>query len=475
MKEHGAISQDGWSATAPSPGSLPESLPATSAMPGLAPGVAPGSAADAGIDNVAKGHRDRVRLALAVTLGGLCYAFYVLYLYEVRPVWYALFICEDNAAEYGTAMSFLAAAAVSLWAAVFAKGKARRVGSLVLALGLFALGMEEISWGQRILGLETPEALRGVNLQEEITLHNLADPNLVQAAMVVMILGWLIASAAAALRQGLWRKLDAWGLPMAGWTTAGLFLVVVGMLLWEPRMNYQEATEFLLGLAVLTWALARAVRHAEGESPRWWVTISAVALVVVFVAGSTYVLTIKRPGWNGWIMNRLATEGYAHAGNHAGALQLFNHMQANPKLMMPHTRMAHAASSQALGYHDQSLNILFQALPYYERKLSQEASALNLRNLGRCHQLLGEAAVAQRYFDQARALDEATIARTTDVNEKAQAMWSLARTQQWDADVTTALETSGQAKALTTSPTLKLYIQRWEDRHARTGLPWTER
>lgn len=45
-----------------------------------------------------------------------------------------------------------------------------------LALGLlffFGAG-EEISWGQRILGFETPEAVAGVNKQEEFNTHNLA-------------------------------------------------------------------------------------------------------------------------------------------------------------------------------------------------------------------------------------------------------------------------------------------------------------
>ena len=33
---------------------------------------------------------------------------------------------------------------------------------------------EEISWGQRILGIETPESLEGINDQGETNLHNLS-------------------------------------------------------------------------------------------------------------------------------------------------------------------------------------------------------------------------------------------------------------------------------------------------------------
>ena len=39
---------------------------------------------------------------------------------------------------------------------------------------LFFLGMEEISWGQRVFGVETPGFLASRNLQDEINLHNLS-------------------------------------------------------------------------------------------------------------------------------------------------------------------------------------------------------------------------------------------------------------------------------------------------------------
>lgn len=42
-----------------------------------------------------------------------------------------------------------------------------------LALGLFLVAGEEIAWGQRLLGLETPAVLERVNRQGEITVHNI--------------------------------------------------------------------------------------------------------------------------------------------------------------------------------------------------------------------------------------------------------------------------------------------------------------
>ncbi|MEP6994610.1 MAG: hypothetical protein ABI968_08830 [Acidobacteriota bacterium] len=44
---------------------------------------------------------------------------------------------------------------------------------VVFSLGLFVTAMEEIAWGQQLLGFETPESFRSINRQGETTLHNI--------------------------------------------------------------------------------------------------------------------------------------------------------------------------------------------------------------------------------------------------------------------------------------------------------------
>jgi hypothetical protein len=44
---------------------------------------------------------------------------------------------------------------------------------VVLCCGLLFLIGEEVSWGQRIFGWETPESVAAVNKQEETNLHNI--------------------------------------------------------------------------------------------------------------------------------------------------------------------------------------------------------------------------------------------------------------------------------------------------------------
>jgi hypothetical protein len=47
-----------------------------------------------------------------------------------------------------------------------------RVLLLVSAIGMFVITAEEISWGQRILQIETPESIAVTNTQKELNLHN---------------------------------------------------------------------------------------------------------------------------------------------------------------------------------------------------------------------------------------------------------------------------------------------------------------
>lgn len=50
----------------------------------------------------------------------------------------------------------------------------RNVFLLLLALVFFFGFGEEISWGQRIFGVQTPEPLREINEQSELNIHNLS-------------------------------------------------------------------------------------------------------------------------------------------------------------------------------------------------------------------------------------------------------------------------------------------------------------
>ncbi len=95
------------------------------------------------------------------------------------PVSLHVYLEEDGLFENATAvfygLSFLVFLVLSQRRTLFSQeNRGLRCSFMMLwAFGTFMLMGEEISWGQRIFGFETPEAIERTNLQGEFNLHNL--------------------------------------------------------------------------------------------------------------------------------------------------------------------------------------------------------------------------------------------------------------------------------------------------------------
>lgn len=91
-----------------------------------------------------------------------------------RPVFYLL-QQEDHVVEWAqfALCLFTAAAAVVAVRQVGFRPRPAAVVLVLLAVGCFFLAGEEISWGQRVIGIETPAALAEANQQSETNLHNI--------------------------------------------------------------------------------------------------------------------------------------------------------------------------------------------------------------------------------------------------------------------------------------------------------------
>lgn len=169
----------------------------------------------------------------------------------LAPATFVRLFSEDGPFETATALCYGVSAASCV--ALAARARGRRV--LRLSLGLLAalfviVGGEEISWGQRLLGFDTPEGLAAINLQGEFTLHNIYSismftyPALATTAMLLFV---------APLMQGLSpdvrRIIHAFELPVAPLACALLYGVavcvylVVGLHLGTPTplpLSYSE-------------------------------------------------------------------------------------------------------------------------------------------------------------------------------------------------------------------------------------------
>ncbi len=116
---------------------------------------------------------DRPAVAAVLVMAGALAAAGLL---AARPPAFHAMVREDGALEWVSALLLLAASGLFALGAArgFARGQAAPALALagLLAAIFFVLGMEEISWMQRILGFGTPERLAELNWQGEFNLHN---------------------------------------------------------------------------------------------------------------------------------------------------------------------------------------------------------------------------------------------------------------------------------------------------------------
>ena len=185
------------------------------------------------------------------------------------------FAIEDGPVEYGTALMLLVSALVLAWQAVrqFRLGQALAGVCLVVYALIFVFGTgEEISWGQRIFGLETPDYLMERNYQEEITLHNIVvggkqlTKTVFGGGLTVAILLYLLALPALYGKSALVTRLaDRLAVPVPLWRHGimGVGASVVMLVVDIPRQ--WEVYELVFSLLTVSIFLAPANLAAFGR------------------------------------------------------------------------------------------------------------------------------------------------------------------------------------------------------------------
>ena len=198
---------------------------------------------------------------------------------------------EDGVVEYLGAICFLAAAVLFGMASVRAHRHASLSKAHVLVLGLFALLClfacgEEVSWGQRIFGIATPEWLQSANYQGELNLHNIGVPNGSEGSLLYFVthFSWngpffgllFIVIPWLDPRWSLARNLfSRFGIPIFPAYLAGvtLFIYVVlkiaelylsGMVGYDPNWA-REIWESLMGVLMI---VAASGELAKASGPR---------------------------------------------------------------------------------------------------------------------------------------------------------------------------------------------------------------
>jgi len=109
-------------------------------------------------------------------LGVLFTSVVIVFLFIFKPLWFNALSYEDGIIEWGSAMLLFGSCIIA--AITFSKSRnvsnlpnGTRLSIAFLSLVFFLIAMEEVSWFQRVLEIETPRAFNA-NLQYEFNLHN---------------------------------------------------------------------------------------------------------------------------------------------------------------------------------------------------------------------------------------------------------------------------------------------------------------
>jgi len=193
---------------------------------------------------------------------------------------YDVLTMEDGPIEWAQFVFYLLAAIASMGIA-FKRFQAGHHWQAVLFLGLafanFFIAGEEIAWGQRIFGLQTPEELRAINHQGEITVHNIQKVQ--DAFNLVLFLGGIYGTLAYFVNKRLqlqkrWSEANYLFVPPV--FTVGAFLVLfvyklIRYTVWRTPgftiTRYAEWPELCLAFALFVFTWLNYRRLAAKQTP----------------------------------------------------------------------------------------------------------------------------------------------------------------------------------------------------------------
>ncbi|MGH9390121.1 MAG: hypothetical protein ACRD1Z_10930, partial [Vicinamibacteria bacterium] len=234
-------------------------------------------------------------------------AVYAFALNRYAPDFYLLSVQEDEYLEWWTFFAFAAAAGAGLLGAVRQRRASGPVPWFLAGVAGFCLfvALEEISWGQRIIGYRPPAYFLESNFQQELNLHNVMPDPFRQAAVKLILAVYGVALPLGRLFPRLRALAERGGIVFPPLALAPSFLAALILFDWYPLKFTGETVELMTGLGFLFAAVVQArgfrVDPAFNRAPlrNARVLLAACVLVLALGIGAGALSLIERGGHAG--------------------------------------------------------------------------------------------------------------------------------------------------------------------------------
>lgn len=301
------------------------------------------------------------------------------------PQLYIFGTYEDMYGEWAQAFSFLATGVFSALNLFTPENKRFRLFFAILAVAAFYTFMEEISWGQRLIGFDTPSFFEHHSYQNEANLHNLLTgpvqslaKTLLTYVMAIGFIGYGIVfplTLKAHLKLAV--LLEKWGLVPPPIALSPAFLLASLFELELFSFNEAEVAELLVAMAMAFTAMTVWLTGNRQSPFKRLAYCIGVTLTIVIASFSTTQVLLNDPLQKPEIINRLANgyekfadryEGYDHYSAVVEVLQLYDLIKPDNTVVLRRI----ADNYQLLHQPEKSIQFLSRAINVGLKRYDQD-------------------------------------------------------------------------------------------------------
>ena len=193
-------------------------------------------------------------LVLIYTVFILIYSI-IQYLHNTNYDLFFKHLQEDSILEWASFWSFFIAGIIYLKRGLRSTDILKSWWVWGLAIFCLFVAMEEISWGQRVLGYQPPEYFLEENYQQEFNIHNIIETDLRKWTLILIIAGYGIILPSLNQISKLNQAFKRFGIVSPSVHFIPIFSGILIFNIIYPFPFSGEVTELLLGMAFLYVAL----------------------------------------------------------------------------------------------------------------------------------------------------------------------------------------------------------------------------